>query len=366
MRCVMANPFEIFLVVQPGLEESMRAEADALGFRAPSVVPGGVTFLGDWADVWRANLSLRGATRVLARIGSFRAMHLAQLDKRARRFDWSLFPAGARIKVEVTCKASRIYHAGAAKQRIAGALSAAGFTPDGEGDLALRARIADDLCVFSIDTSGAPLYKRGHKEAVGKAPLRESLAAHFLRLCGYDGVEPLVDPMCGSGTFPIEAAEISAGLLPGRSRGFAFEHLTNFDSAAFAAMKSVATAKQAAPVFGYDRDQGAVAMAGKNAMRAGVKAQFACQPISALVPPTDQPGLVMVNPPYGARIGNKKVLYALYASLGARLKSDFAGWRLGLVTSDRGLAQATGLSFSEISGPIPHGGLRICLYRARL
>lgn len=362
----MDDIFEIFLVVPPGLEDSLRAEVEAAGFPKATTSPGGVSFMGTWGDVWRANLQLRGATRVLARIGAFRAMHLAQLDKRARKFDWSLLPKGSRIKVEVTCKASRIYHAGAAKQRIDQALDAYGCIPDPAGEVSLRARIEDDLCTFSVDTSGAPLHKRGHKTAVGKAPLRETLAAHFLRMCAYTGEEPLVDPMCGSGTFPIEAAEISARCAPGRERSFAFEALTSFDAAMWTALKGATIARPHAPVFGFDRDQGAIAMATKNAERARVQGTFSCQPISALEPPTDTPGLVMVNPPYGARIGNKKLLYALYATLGARLAADFKGWRLGLVTSEKSLARATGLTFHDISAPIPHGGLRVHLFQARL
>lgn len=357
--------FEIFLPTLPGLEPVLQAEATALGFAEPQTIPGGVTFQGDWPDVWRANLSLRRATRVLARIGSFRAMHLAQLDKRSRRFDWSVLGPGP-VRVEVTCKRSKIYHDRAARQRVETALrEEAGLEIAPEG-LALMVRIEDDLCTFSLDTSGDPLHKRGHKVAVNKAPMRETMAASFLALCGYDGREPLVDPMCGSGTFPIEAAEMSRNLLPGRSRAFAFEGFGSFDPAVWAQMKATAAQDQKAQIYGYDRDQGAIRMSGQNAERAGITAQFACQPISDLTAPEGPPGLVIVNPPYGTRIGNKKMLYGLYARLGERLSDRFAGWRLGLITSDGGLARATGLTFHDTSAPIPHGGLRVQLFQARL
>ena len=362
----MSDPFEIFLAVPPGLEQSLLDEVKELDFPHTEVTPGGVTFQGTWPDVWRANLELRGATRVLARIGSLRVMHLAQLDKRAKKFDWSVFSPDVPLKVDVTCKRSRIYHAGAAKQRIEGALTAAGLTLSPEAGMSLRARIEDDLCTFSIDTSGDALHKRGHKEAVGKAPLRESLAAHFLRLCEYDGREPLVDPMCGSGTIPIEAAEIAARLAPGRSRRFAFEQLNTFDPEAMRTLPRRTVSHDEVPIFGYDRDQGAIQNATRNAERAKVSANFACQPISDLTPPTGTPGLILVNPPYGARIGNKKLLYALYGTFGQRLSAHFAGWRVGIITSDRGLAKATGLKFHDISPPIPHGGLRVHLFQAKL
>ena len=367
----MSDPFEIFAAVQPGLEAVLCDEIHAAGFDNPKPVAGGVTFLGHWPDVWRANLVLRGATRILARIGGFRVMHLAQLDKRARKFDWAaVLPPGCALRVDVTCRKSRIYHAGAAQQRIERALSETfGATIAQDAPVQLKARIEDDLCTFSVDTSGESLHKRGHKEAVGKAPMRETLAALFLRQAGFDGSQTVVDPMCGSGTFVLEAAEISAGLLPGRTRRFAFEDLATFDPAAWASLKRESAVLETGPVhFGSDRDDGAIRMAQANALRAGVSEQvtFSQGAISNLMPPNGPPGLVMVNPPYGARIGNKKLLFGLYASLGETLKARFSGWRVGLVTSERGLARATGLNLNQAGPPVPHGGLKIALYLANL
>ena len=252
----MDETFEIFLACAPGLEPLLRDEAREAGFARPACVPGGVTFQGGWAEVWRANLVLRGASRVLARIGAFRAMHLAQLDKRARKMDWgAVLRRDVPVKVDATCRKSRIYHAKAAVQRVEGALTAAGITVDAKATLVLRARIEDDLCTFSVDTSGELLHKRGHKPGVGKAPMRETLAALFLRAAGYDGAMPVVDPMCGSGTFVIEAAEIALGLAPGRSRSFAFEQLASFDPAAWAAMKEAAIPRDTALRFYASRGQ---------------------------------------------------------------------------------------------------------------
>lgn len=358
---------EIFATAPPGLEPWLAAEAEALGFAPVQALPGGVGFAGGWPEVWRANLWLRGAGRVLVRLGAFRALHLAQLDRRSRRFDWGVFAPGVPIRVEARCQASRIYHAGAAAQRIAGALEAAGLTVADDGAVTLKVRIDDDLCTLSLDTSGEPLHRRGAKQAVAKAPLRETLAALFLRACGYDGFEPVVDPMCGSGSFVLEAAEIAAGLAPGRARPFAFERLASFDAAALAGMRAEGMGPVSGPPrhHGSDRDQGAIAMAGANAERAGVAPliRFHRAAISDLQPPEGPAGLVMVNPPYGARIGNRKLLFALYASLGTVLKTRFAGWRVGLITSDAGLARATGLPFLPPGPPVPHGGLSIRLYR---
>ncbi|WP_299130245.1 class I SAM-dependent RNA methyltransferase [uncultured Amaricoccus sp.] len=365
------DPFEIFLAGPPGLEPVLADEARAAGFPSPKGVPGGVTFRGGWPDVWRANLSLRGPSRVLARIGGFRVLHLAQLDKRARKFAWAEFlRPDVPVRVEVTSHASRVYHEGAARQRIATAIRETLGAPvvDGtvEDAVTLRARIERDMCEFSLDTSGELLHRRGHKQAVNAAPMRETLAALLLRACGYAGVEPVLDPMCGSGTFVIEAAEIAAGLAPGRSRGFAFERLATFDAAAWADLRAGAV-RVATPLRfrGADRDAGAIAMSRANAARAGVSdlTDFTEAPISALRRPDGPPGLVMVNPPYGTRLGDPKALIPLYATLGETLRAGFTGWRVGLVTTEAALAQATALPFLPTGAPIPHGGLRIRLFR---
>lgn len=370
-----SDEFEIFLVALPGLEPVLCDEARALGFAGVTIVPGGVRMRGGWDAVWRANLWLRGATRVLVRIGEFRAFHLAQLDKRARKFPWGDFlRADVPVRVEASSKRSKIYHAGAAAQRVARAITEELGAPVVEAaeEAAVRVmlRIDDNLCTFSLDSSGAALHKRGHKQAMGKAPLRETMAALFLRQCGYSGTETVVDPMCGSGTFVIEAAEIAAGLAPGRARDFAFEKFAGFEAEAWAAMRAEGgVARAPEPRFyGSDRDAGAVRMAGENAERAGVAAwcDFAQMPFSDLQPPAGAPGLVMVNPPYGARIGNKKLLYGLYGALGGVLKERFSGWRVGLVTSEPGLAKACGLPFAPPGPPVAHGGLKVKLYRCEV
>jgi putative N6-adenine-specific DNA methylase len=361
-------PFDIYLVAPPGLEQALCAEAREKGFADPVPSVGGVTVRGTWRDVWRANLELRGATKVLARVGAFRALHLAQLDKRARKFPWAeVLRPDQPLRVEASCKGSRIYHAGAVVQRIETAIREELGAPIAEdAELRVMARVEDDLCTISIDTSGELLHRRGHKEAVSKAPMRETLAALFLRECGYAGAEPVLDPMCGSGTFVIEAAEIAAGLPPGRSRAFAFERLATFDTGAWDRMRQPPAPRPVPFRFlGCDRDAGAVAMSRANAERAGVAGltEFRLQAIADLQRPEGPPGLVIVNPPYGARIGNKKPLFGLYATLGEVLRSRFQGWRVGLVTSEPSLARATGLPFAPPGPPVNHGGLRVNLHR---
>lgn len=362
------EPLAIFAAAPPGLEEVLLAEVNAAGFAGAKAVAGGVEFSGGWAEVMRANLELRGANRILVRIGSFRAVHLSQLDKRSRKLDWAAFlRADVPVKVEAVCRKSRIYHSGAASERVAKAIHAGlGASVSGEADLKVMVRIENDLVTVSVDTSGELLHRRGHKQAVNKAPLRETLAALFLRQCGYDGQEAVFDPMCGSGTFVIEAAEMALGLKPGRSRGFAFEQLAGFNAETWAKMKTADEPRSTDyRFFGGDRDAGAVRMSEENAARAGVDVvtSFEVRNVSDIVPPEGiAPGLVMMNPPYGGRIGDRKSLGPVYRALGQALRERFGGWRVGLVTSESQLAKATGLPFGPPSAPVDNGGIKVRLY----
>jgi putative N6-adenine-specific DNA methylase len=199
--------------------------------------------------------------------------------------------------------------------------------------------------------------------------MRETLASLFLRQAGYDGTGPVLDPMCGSGTFPIEAAEMALNLQPGRSRSFAFEHLTGFDAKALADMRRAATPPKGPPqFFGSDRDPGAIRMARANADRAGLSGicTFENHSLTDMQRPDGPAGLVITNPPYGGRIGNKNMLHGLYASLGDTLRSRFTGWRVAVITSEPSLAKSTGLPFKPKSAPVPHGGLKIWLFQTDL
>ncbi|GAA3877201.1 class I SAM-dependent RNA methyltransferase [Celeribacter arenosi] len=365
----MSDPvFEIFAACPPGLEDVLCAEVAQAGFSSPVATGGGVNFQGGWPDVWRANLTLRGPTRILVRLGEFLAFHLAQLDKRSRQFPWgNWLSAENPVRVEVvTNRKSKIYHAGAAQERIERAISEElGAEISSDAETVVKVRIDDNNVIVSLDTSGVPLHKRGFKEAVGKAPMRETMAALLLRACGYNGQEPVLDPMCGSGTFPIEAAEMARGLLPGRARTFTFERLVGFDAQAFELMKKVEVTETPYRFFGSDRNVNVIGMATQNAERAGVGdiCSFAPVPVSGIERPDGPPGLVIVNPPYGARVGKKKDLFALYGAFGDKMRDAFAGWRVGMVTSDESLAQATRLPWLPKSAPIAHGGLKVRLWQ---
>lgn len=360
--------FEIFLATSPGLEKALYEEVRLKGFKGTKTLKGGVSIQGGWPEVWRANLWLRGASKVLARIATFKALHLSELETRAKQVGWTdILRAEYGFRVETSCTKSRIYHTGAAAERIERAISAGlGIAPSSEAPIKIMARIERDICTISIDSSGELLHKRGFKKAINKAPMRENMAALFLGQCGYKGTEPLYDPMCGSGTFVIEAAEVAARLNPGRARCFAFEKLKSFDSQAWDEMRHVRR-KAASDVvcYGSDRDSGAIKMSAENAALAGVDhlTEFNQLAISNISPPSPIPGLVIVNPPYGGRLGDKRKLISLYQSFGQVMRERFAGWRVGLITDEASLARATSLPFLPTSAPVQHGGLRVTLYR---
>jgi putative N6-adenine-specific DNA methylase len=360
--------FEIFLVTTPGLESVLADEASERGFAGARAVPGGVKVRGGWPDVWRANLVLRGANRVLARIDSFEAQDFDKLARRARRVPWAkVLRPEVPVAIDVTCRQSRLFHSGAVAERIADALEQkTGIRIVKDAPITLMVRLERDICTISVDTSGELLHVRGFDKRVHRAPMRETMAALFLRQCGFRGLEPVVDPMCGSGTFVIEAAETAAGLMPGRARRFAFEDLATFDADAWLTLRAQPAAAVPAFLFhGSDRDADATTIAEANAALAGVAAltRFQTSTVTELIRPDGPPGLVIINPPYGTRLGDKDRLTALYAALGRVLKDRFKGWRVGLVTADRSLAYAAGLPFQPPEAPVAHGGLRVTLFQ---
>ena len=373
---LFTSEFEILLTTPPGLEVWLLEEVQAAGFKRAKIIRGGVTIWGGWPDVWRANLTLRGASKVLVRFGEFRAFHLAQLDKRARKFPWAdILTPGVKVKVEViTNRRNKIYHAGAAIERIERAISeefdASIAACLDEADVVIKARITNNNVLLSVDSSGDGLHKRGHKQAMGKAPVRETMAAMLLRACGYTGHESVLDPMCGSGTFIIEAAEIARNLMAGRGRGFAFQKLASYDERSVQKIRDAWQPRETTRQFyGSDRNVNVIGFAKANAKRAGVHklCSFSPTPLSEIQHPKGSEssvgGLVMVNPPYGARIGKKKDLAALYTAFGMVMRDRFKGWRVGMVTSDTNLAQATKLPWLPVAEPIAHGGLKVHLFR---
>jgi putative N6-adenine-specific DNA methylase len=208
-------------------------------------------------------------------------------------------------------------------------------------------RIMHDRVLVSVDSSGAPLFQRGWRLDSAKAPLRETLGAALLLAAGWDGGAPLVDPFCGSGTIPIEAALLAAGIAPGHQRSFAFQGWPSFQPGTWASVTGEALARprrDVPTIVGADRDAGAVRAAAANAERAGVSLDLRHDPLSALSMPSGPPGLLISNPPYGKRVETGR---DLFARLGELVRQRAEGWKVGVVVSDPVLATASGLAWRE-------------------
>jgi putative N6-adenine-specific DNA methylase len=365
-----AGPTELlsaFAVTAPGLEPLCATELTALGLGG-AVEPGGVSWSGTLDTVARANLWLRTASRVLVRVAQFRATSFFELERHARRIPWPRFvAAGAAVEFRVTCRKSRLYHSDAVAQRLAESVERAvsgarivrptGTAGDDEPPVAERrqlfvARFDHDRCTVSADSSGERLHMRGYRQQLAKAPLRETLAAAVLLGADWSGEIPLVDPMCGSGTIPIEAARIARRIAPGRDRPFAFLAWPEVDRRQWVSRVTEARDGELGGtrvrIEGYDRDGGAITAARANAERAGVASdiEFGVQPLSALKN-APAAGLIAVNPPYGIRIGEADRLRNLYAQIGNVQRARRPGWSVALLAADPQLAGQTRLAFEE-------------------
>ncbi|QSQ23492.1 RNA methyltransferase [Pyxidicoccus parkwayensis] len=365
----LRNDELVYVSTLPGLEPALEAEASALGW-SPRRVEGGVELTGPAGLHQEANLRLRTASRVLLRLGSFRAGDSDTLADRLGALDLSrVWDGRTPPKLSVSMHRSPVpgtdvvfsaaaYAWGLPSLEQAGALDEEG---GGEG-LTLLVRVEGDVFTVSVDTSGEPLHRRGYRQEVSRAPLRETLAAGILRLAGYDGTEPLVDPMCGSGTFLVEGAWMSMRRAPGLMRHFAFESFPSFDAETWARLKARAEAEALptprATLHGFDINAGSLGTARRNARRAGVTLALERHDVRTLTAPVGGPGLVVANPPYGKRVGEAEDLPELYKALGHTLRHGFAGWRAAVILPDDNTLVKT-LNLPEAQSlPVRNGGLR--------
>jgi putative N6-adenine-specific DNA methylase len=326
----------------------------------------------------------------VVRMAQFHASSFAELEQRARAVRWGRWvPDGAAAHFRVTSHRSRLYHQDAVAERLERVAVAAvpGARPvrapseadaldddvsESPGVQRFLVRLVDDQLTLSVDSSGGLLSRRGYRRASAKAPIRETLAAALLLAMDWDGAVPLVDPLCGSGTIAIEAALLARGIPPGWRRRFAFENWPDFKPTVWDYVRGEAEKaildRAAVSIVAADRDTGAVEACAANAERAGVAGDLSILRAALTNTLSDPevtglpPGLVLTNPPYGVRVGEGGRLRDLYASLGNALRGPLAAWSLGFVTSDPGLAAATGLPL-EPGLDTATGGLRIRLYR---
>ena len=362
-----------------GLEAALAEELVALGAQSVEPVHGGVGFKGDWLTCYRANLESRIATRVLWRITEGRYRSEEDIYRIAYAPTWARwFTADETIRVYVTAQRCPLKSLEFITLRIKDAVcdhfrSITGKRPSvdtANPDVRVHAFLTRDAVTLYLDTSGEPLYKRGFKRAAVEAPLKENLAAGILRLTGWTPAEALVDPMCGSGTFLIEAAQIALDVAPGLGRHFAFEKLKNFDRAGWAALRGAAEVRRKPPrelaIYGSDLVAEQVRRAGINLEAAGLKdcVRLMRADILELDPPAES-GVMVSNPPYGVRIGEESELAAFYPELGDALKAHWAGWRCHFLSADPALPKGMGLKASRRT-PLFNGALECRLFEYRM
>lgn len=360
-----ANPSDetVFVSCAPGLEGPLGAEARALGGEVTRT-EGGVELRGRAGLHRAANLRLRTAGRVLLRIARFEASDARALERGLRQVELSRWRwAGASVALGSSVQRVRWRGVAEVAARALGLPSPPPRPSEDRAalELALHLRVVASAVELSVDTSGEPLYRRGYRQEVSMAPLRETLAAGILALAGPRPDEAVIDPMCGSGTFLIERAWEALRRAPGSLRGFGFERFPCHDARAWALERSQAKAEELAgpppAVLGFDLHAGALGTARRNARRAGVTLALERADATRLDPPRGvASGLVVANLPYGKRVGEREQLVALYRAFGENLRLRWRGFRTALLIPDEDRLAA--LLPAERVVPLSNGGLR--------
>ena len=358
-----------------GLEAVLVAELEGLGALEVSAVPGGVKYRGDWSLVYRVNLESRIATRVLWRVAQGRYRGEDDLYRMAGSVPWAkFFRVDQTLRVFVTARRSPLRSLEFVTLRIKDAVcdrfrNECGRRPsvDTESpDVRIHLFLDQESASLYLDTTGEALYQRGYKVGKVEAPLKENLAAGILALSGWQPGQPLVDPMCGSGTFLLEAAQMTLGIAPGLGRRFAFEQLRSFDKAAWVKLRGVAQQRQAAretlPIFGSDIAGGALRRTRQNLEAAGLAEVVSLDRADVLdLKPPAESGVMVANLPYGVRLGEAEELAAFYPRLGSALKQHWAGWTCCLLSGDEALAKGIGLRAGRRT-PLFNGSIACRLY----
>ena len=341
------NRIELIAPCHFGLEAVLKREILDLGYEISSVEDGRVTFQGDAEAVCRANIFLRTAERVLLKVGSFQAVSFEELFEKTRALPWEAYiPKDGKFWVtKASSVKSRLFSPSdiqsvmkkAMVRRLQEHYHMEWFPEDGS-EYPVRVFLMKDQVTVGIDTSGASLHKRGYREVSGKAPITETLAAALIMLTPWRGDRILVDPFCGSGTFPIEAAMMAANIAPGMNRSFTAEKWTNlipkklwYDTVDEAS--DLIREPEETDIQGYDADEDVIRIARRNAAEAGVEhmIHFQRRDVRDLSHPKKY-GFIITNPPYGERLEDKKDLPELYRAFGESFRR-LETWSAYMITS---------------------------------
>jgi putative N6-adenine-specific DNA methylase len=380
---VKTESLKVFVVCGPGIEPYTKRELAKLGLPGDGKLAeeeGGGAFSGSLRDVYRANLNLRTATRVLVGIGVFPVSAFPALRKKASRLPWEAYlQPGHPVALRVACHRSRLYHSGAVTENVLkgikdrlgqeSPLQRLNEESASEPPQLIGVRIVENICTISLDSSGSLLHRRGYRLATAKAPIRETLAAALLMASEWDLKSPLLDPFCGAGTVVIEGAMMARNRKPGASRHFAFMNWPNYLPGIWKEIGEEDSARDevlSPLISASDRDAGAIRAAEGNAERAGVRGaiEFSCRSFSSIDPPSRK-GWIVTNPPYGVRLKSARDLKVLYARWGEILRKRCRGWRIAMLGDDSSMVRFTGVKFDP-GAPVFHGGLKVKIFRGEI
>ena len=362
-----------------GLAPALAEELGGLGARDPKPAEAGVAFSGEFDLVYGTNLHSRVASRILWRVAQFPYKTEDDVYGGARAVRWhEYFNWDRTFKVETNAHRAPVKSLDFITLRVKDAIAdhfreSSGRRPSvdaREPDLRVHVFLDATACTLYLDTSGEPLFKRGRRDFVGEAPLKKNLAAGILRLAGWKPGIALLDPMCGAGTFLTEAAEMSLGRAAGRERAFGFEKLARFDAAAWERAREAAGAREQAPhalpVFGSDLYGRSLDNARRNVEDAGLAEAVQLKQVNLLeLRPPSRTGMLVTNPPYGVRLGEKEELAAFYPQLGDALKQRFADWTAFIFSGDAELPRLIRLKPSRKT-VLFNGALECRLYEYRM
>lgn len=370
---------QFFATCPRGLEALLVKELKTSGAKSIQQTDGGVAFLGDAKVCYHINLHSRIATRVLWQVTKGQYANEEDLFNATYKVNWpNWFNVKHDFMVKVTgvkCPLKSLEFAtlkikDAVCDKFRQAVDSRPYIDTKKPAVRIHAYLTAEDYILYIDTSGDALYQRGNRKASIEAPLRENLAAGILQLTGWQVGQPLLDPMCGSGTFLLEAVMMALNIAPGLNRNFGFERLKNFESDTWKKVKNAAQ-KNVKPVsfqkiYGSDVDLRAVRIAKRNLDEAGFLDAVQLSQFDILeVPPAADNGVLVANPPYGVRIGEDEDLTELYPKLGEALKRKFAGWNAYFLTNDFRMPKLMRLSASKKT-PLFNGPLECRLFEIKM
>ena len=362
----------LFAVVSPGLEAVCADEMTALGLPPQEVIAGGVVFSGKLRDIYLANLWLRTASRILVRFAEFKSRDFPDLYHRTHRLPWGRFiRPETSIAFRVTCHTSRLNHTVRIAETLESAANQAlgrSTNPVGKDPQMVMVRVVDDQVTISIDSSGELLHRRGYRQSVTAAPLRETLAAGILMLLGWQETSSLTDPMCGSGSFLLEGALLAQNHAPGLNRSFAFMNWPGFREGLWTLL--CGDAKRAVKevplvISGCDESIKAVSAAKENCQRNGFADQIKIEKRALAEQKVQEgQGLIICNPPYGKRLDLGENPEGYYSELGQQLQRAYPDRQIAMVCPSQALIKATGLPFKQIAS-LDNGGLKVGLFATK-